>query len=197
MTSFPFVPKDPAGAEQFVSDGKVLYCLEVAKYFDPEKNINSVNEEVEALLSKLSYIPSTRLETEVPYTVFLERVHMAELKRRAMNIREVPHPWLNLLVPGSGIQDFGNGVFGKIITSTEDVTLTVYPVNKSKWDDRTSAVFPDEDVFYLVGLLSGALDDESLKVATERNARIVEFCEKEGIDIDTAHVCGISEMMWL
>lgn len=42
-------------------------------------------------------------------------------------------------------------------------------------------MFPDEDVFYLMGLLSGALDDESLKVAMERNARIVEFCEKEGI----------------
>ncbi|XP_074576140.1 cytokinin dehydrogenase 1-like [Curcuma longa] len=43
MASFPFIPKDPAGAEQFVSDDKVLYCLEVAKYFNPE-NINSVNE---------------------------------------------------------------------------------------------------------------------------------------------------------
>lgn len=164
MTSFPFVPKDPAGAEQFVSDDEVLYCLEVAKYFDPE-NIDSVNEvsivfpnqlpivfivalprslllqEVEALLSKLRYIPCTRLETEVPYTVFLERVHAAELKLRAMNIWDVPHPWLNLLVPRSGIQAFGNGVFGKIVTHTDDGTLTVYPFNKSKSGNYFSFMF--------------------------------------------------------
>lgn len=138
MTSFPFVPKDPAGAEQFVSDDEVLYCLEVAKYFDPR---SLLLQEVEALLSKLRYIPCTRLETELPYTVFLERVHTAELKLRAMNIWDVPHPWLNLLVPRSGIQAFGNGVFGKIVTHTDDGTLTVYPFNKSKSGNYFSFMF--------------------------------------------------------
>ena len=32
-----FNPKDPVQASQFNSDGKILYCLEVAKYFNPDE----------------------------------------------------------------------------------------------------------------------------------------------------------------
>lgn len=32
-----FNPKDPIQASQFNSDGKTLYCLEMAKYFNPEE----------------------------------------------------------------------------------------------------------------------------------------------------------------
>lgn len=32
-----FNPKDPIQASQFSSDGKILYCLEMVKYFNPEK----------------------------------------------------------------------------------------------------------------------------------------------------------------
>lgn len=31
-----FNPKDPFQASQFNSDGKTLYCLEMAKYFNPD-----------------------------------------------------------------------------------------------------------------------------------------------------------------
>lgn len=39
-----FNPKDPVQASQFKSEGKVLFCLEVAKYFNPENdsNVNKV-----------------------------------------------------------------------------------------------------------------------------------------------------------
>ena len=32
-----FNPKDPLQASQFSSDGKTFYCLEVAKYFNPDE----------------------------------------------------------------------------------------------------------------------------------------------------------------
>lgn len=38
-----FNPKDPVQASQFKSEGKVLFCLEVAKYFNPE-NSRSINQ---------------------------------------------------------------------------------------------------------------------------------------------------------
>lgn len=31
-----FNPKDPILANEFTSEGKVLFCLEIAKYFNPE-----------------------------------------------------------------------------------------------------------------------------------------------------------------
>ncbi|CAI9099788.1 OLC1v1036662C1 [Oldenlandia corymbosa var. corymbosa] len=43
--STSFDPKDPVGASKFKSDGRVLFCLEVAKYFTPE-NKNGISEVV-------------------------------------------------------------------------------------------------------------------------------------------------------
>lgn len=33
-----FKPKDPLQASQFISEGKTLYCLEIAKYFNPNES---------------------------------------------------------------------------------------------------------------------------------------------------------------
>ena len=32
-----FNPKDPVQASQFISDGKTLFCLEMAKYYNPQE----------------------------------------------------------------------------------------------------------------------------------------------------------------
>lgn len=89
-------------------------------------------QEIKSLLSKLNYIPSTLFVTEVTYVDFLDRVHAAELKLRSKGLWELPHPWLNLLVPKSKILSFSKGVFGSILTDTNNGPVLVYPVNKSK-----------------------------------------------------------------
>lgn len=33
-----FNPKEPLQASQFISEGKILYCLEIAKYFNPNES---------------------------------------------------------------------------------------------------------------------------------------------------------------
>ena len=48
-----FNPKDPIQASQFNSDGKILYCLEMAIYFNPDEN-NIMNQV--RLAKKLLYI---------------------------------------------------------------------------------------------------------------------------------------------
>ncbi|KAL3585294.1 hypothetical protein D5086_012161 [Populus alba] len=77
-----FNPKDPLQASQFISEGKTLYCLEIAKYFNPNES-DAMNQETESLLSELSYIPSTLFLSEVSYVEFLDRVHLSEIKLRA------------------------------------------------------------------------------------------------------------------
>ncbi|KAL0671678.1 hypothetical protein Bca4012_034382 [Brassica carinata] len=126
-----FTPNDSTEANQFKSDGKTLYCLEVVKYFN-SKEANSMNQETEKVLSELSYIPSTLFSSEVPYIEFLDRVHIAEIKLRAKGLWEVPHPWLNLLIPKSSISDFATKVFNSIVTSNHNGPILIYPVNQSK-----------------------------------------------------------------
>ncbi|XP_050245718.1 cytokinin dehydrogenase 1-like [Quercus robur] len=174
-----FRPKDPVQANQFSSDGRTLYCLEVVKHFNPD-DTKTVNQSIENLLSKLSYIPSTLFLSEVSYVEFLDRVHVSEKKLQAKGLWEIPHPWLNLFVPKSRISDFAEEIFGNILTDTSNGPILIYPVNQSKWNNKTSLVTPDEDVFYLVAFLTSAMPSstgtDGLAHILTQNKRILDFC---------------------
>ncbi|XP_022766626.1 cytokinin dehydrogenase 1 isoform X1 [Durio zibethinus] len=176
-----FNPKDPIQASQFSSDGKLLYCLEMAKYFNPEET-DILNQNIEKLLSELNYIPSTLFLSEVSYVEFLDRVHLSEIKLRSKGLWEVPHPWLNLLIPKSRIFDFAQEVFGNIVKDNSNGPILIYPVNKAKWNNRTSLVTPEEDIIYMVAFLSSALPSstgtDGLEHIITQNQRILDFCAK-------------------
>lgn len=176
-----FDPQDPVQASQFKSEGKILYCLELAKYFHHNKDNNNVDQEVKRLLSRLSYIPSTLFISEVTYVEFLDRVQVSAVKLQSKGLWEVPHPWLNLLIPKSKIKEFAEGVFGNILKETSNGPVLIYPVNKSKWDNRTSVVIPEEDIFYLVAFLTSAVPcsrgNDSLEYILTQNTRILDFCK--------------------
>lgn len=183
-----FTPEDPIEASQFKSDGRNLYCLEVAKYFNNEDKKDVMNQEVKKSLFELSYISSTLFSTEVTYEEFLDRVHVSEMKLRSKGQWEVPHPWLNLLVPRSRVNEFAKGVFGNILTDTSNGPVIVYPVNKSKWDNRSSAVTPEEEeIFYLVAILTSAVPGstglDGVDQIVKRNQRILEFSEAAGLGL--------------
>ncbi|KAA8518106.1 hypothetical protein F0562_015580 [Nyssa sinensis] len=175
-----FDPKDPVQASQFNSDGRTFFCLEIAKYFNPDETVIT-NQKIDSLLSELNYIQSTLFFSEVSYVEFLDRVHVSELKLREKGLWEIPHPWLNLLIPKCRIQDFAVVVFGKILTDTSNGPILIYPVTKSKWNNRTSIVTPEEDVFYLVSFLSSAMPSstgtDGLEHILTQNKRILYFCE--------------------
>lgn len=175
-----FNPKDPVQASQFNSDGKTLFCLEIAKYFNPDET-DRVNQEIDRLLLGLNYIQSTLFLSEVSYVDFLDRVHISELKLREKGLWEVPHPWLNLLIPRSRIHEFAKVVFGEILADSSTGPILIYPANKSKWSNKTSMVTPDENVMYLVAFLSSAMPSstgtDGLAHILTQNKRILDFCE--------------------
>ncbi|XP_057468161.1 cytokinin dehydrogenase 1-like [Actinidia eriantha] len=183
---FSFNPKDPLQASHFNSDGKTLFCLEIAKYFNPDET-DIVNQKIDILLSELGYIQSTLFLSEVSYVEFLDRVHISGLKLREKGLWEVPHPWLNLLVPKSKIHNFAQVVFGNILTDSSTGPILIYPANKSKWNNRTSMVTPDEDVFYQVAFLSSAMPSstgtDGLAYILAQNERILEFCEAANLGV--------------
>ncbi|KAI6688797.1 hypothetical protein NL676_025625 [Syzygium grande] len=183
-----FSPRNPVKISSLGTDGGVLYCLEVTKNYD-ESNADTVDQEVEDLLKDLDFIQTSVFTTDIPYVDFLDRVHKAESKLRSKNLWDVPHPWLNLLVPRSRIADFDRGVFKGILGNKTSGPILIYPMNKNKWDQRSSAVMPDEDVFYLVALLRSAAvgggGDASrrLEHLADQNRRILKFCRDEAIEV--------------
>ncbi|XP_039838593.1 cytokinin dehydrogenase 9-like [Panicum virgatum] len=123
-----FNPHDPVWS-QFESDGRVLFCLEMTKNYNPEE-VDNMEQEVNNLLYQLRYIPPSLFHTDVTYIQFLDRVHSSEVKLRAKGMWEVSHPWLNLMVPKSSIHTFAREVFGKILKDSNNGPILLYPVNK-------------------------------------------------------------------
>lgn len=114
---------------------KVINIIKIKEQCLPYNVISKlylVMQRVAKLLSQLSYIPATLFLSEVPYVEFLDRVHISEEKLRAKGLWEVPHPWLNLMIPRSKIHDFAAEVFGKILSDSTSGPILIYPVNKSK-----------------------------------------------------------------
>ncbi|GAB2219903.1 hypothetical protein Drorol1_Dr00007543 [Drosera rotundifolia] len=187
-----FSPQNPVNISSLFGGagrggGGVLYCLEITKNYFHSSDPDTVNQEIDTLMKKLRYISGSEFTSDVSYVDFLDRVHKAELKLRSKGLWEVPHPWLNLFVPKSKIAEFDRGVFKGILGNKTSGPILIYPMNKNKWDDRVSAVTPDEDVFYLVALLRSALEggDEmhTLEYLQNQNARILKFCREAGIDV--------------
>uniref|UniRef100_A0A0E0JPE3 cytokinin dehydrogenase n=1 Tax=Oryza punctata TaxID=4537 RepID=A0A0E0JPE3_ORYPU len=181
-----FSPQNPVKLSSLKHHSGVLYCLEVTKNYD-DSTAGTVDQDVEALLGELDFIPGTVFTTDLPYVDFLDRVHKAELKLRGKGMWEVPHPWLNLFVPASRIADFDRGVFRGVLGSrTAGGPILIYPMNKHKWDPRSSVVTPEEDVFYLVAFLRSAVPGstdpaQSLEALERQNREILEFCDEAGI----------------
>ena len=48
-----------------------------------------------------------------------------------------------------------------------------------RWDERMSAVIPEEEIFYSIGLLRSGL--HGLKYMEKQNKEILHFCDQQGI----------------
>ncbi|TYH30843.1 hypothetical protein ES288_A01G126900v1 [Gossypium darwinii] len=181
-----FSPQNPVKISTLFPTGGVLYCLEIAKNYH-ESTAQTIDQEVEFLLKKLNFISTSVFTTDLLYVDFLDRVHMAEMKLRSKGLWEVPHPWLNLFIPSSKIAEFDKGVFKGILGNKTSGPILIYPMNKNKWDHRSSVVTPDEGLFYLVALLRSALDSgeetQSLEYLNNQNRQILRYCDEAGIKV--------------
>ncbi|KAL9250634.1 Cytokinin dehydrogenase 3-like protein, partial [Drosera capensis] len=176
-----FSSSDVSRITSLAAPNGIIYCLEVVKYYD-ESN-DSIDKELEELLEELNYLPGFRFTKDTTFEEFLNRVRKGELELEAKGLWEVPHPWLNLFIPGSRISEFNSEAFAKIIGDQSKATgpFLLYPMLRNKWDDRMSTVIPEEDMFYTIGLLhtSGFDDWEDFE---KQNIAILRFCEEKGIE---------------
>lgn len=70
-----------------------------------------------------------------------------------------------------------------------------------RWNNKSSAVTPDEDVFYLVAFLRSALDDgieiQTLEYLMNQNHQILRYCDDEKINIKQYLPHYTSEQEWI
>lgn len=158
----------------------VLYYLEVTKNYQEAESV-SIDDEVSGLLEPLHCIPSSIYSTDISYMDFLNRVHAGEQKLRAKGLWDIPHPWLNLFIPATKIVEFDEVVFKRMLGKKGAGPIIIYPMNRSKWDARTSVATPEEEVFYLVAFLRSPSNVASTEELLQQNEAILQFCRNAGI----------------
>ncbi|KAK9946204.1 hypothetical protein M0R45_011679 [Rubus argutus] len=164
--------------------GSVLYCLELARHYSDHPSI--VDMGVNRLLAGgLRFVKELKFQLDVEYEEFLLRVKHSEDHAKASGIWDSPHPWLNLFVSKSDIANFDRVVFKEILKDGIGGPMLVYPLLRSKWDDRTSVVLPKSEIFYIVALLRftpAYPNGPSFETLVAQNQEIVQYCTNEGFD---------------
>ncbi|KAH6779088.1 cytokinin oxidase 3 [Perilla frutescens var. hirtella] len=161
----------------------LLYSIELVKYYDHNKASTTIHQEFEMLIQGLNFIPGLNFTADVSFFDFLHRVGDLGGRKRQPD----SHPWLNLFIPKSRILDFNHGVLATVIPRLNAAVassgpIIFYPLNRNKWDDRMSAVIPEEEVFYTLGLLHSSEASE-YHIIDEFNDEIMRFCQDNGIKV--------------
>ncbi|XP_051132114.1 cytokinin dehydrogenase 4-like [Andrographis paniculata] len=177
-------PSNQSAIADLLKKQGILYAIEVVKYYHSHTPASPpTDKEFERLLKQLSFIPSFIFSRDASYFEFLTRVS---------NLGNLPapipfHPWLNLFIPKSRISDFNAAVLaGMLPTLPHPDPSTVYifyPLNRNKWDARMSAVTPDEEVFYTLGLLHTSTTSDNAEINDKFNDEVMRICREEGIQV--------------
>ncbi|KAM3215980.1 hypothetical protein P3L10_025420 [Capsicum annuum] len=179
-----FSPSNQTKIASLLSQNKIMYCLEMVKYYDDHTS-NTIDEELKKLVKGLKYLGGFMFKKDATFVEFLNRVRSGELELQSKGMWDVPHPWLNLFVPKSSIMDFNVAVFVDIILRQNKANgpILVYPTCRKKWDDRMSAVIPEEDTFYCVGFLHSSSGHDECKILDNQNEEILKYCDNVVLNI--------------
>ncbi|XP_039028267.1 cytokinin dehydrogenase 7-like [Hibiscus syriacus] len=186
INGWPSVPLDPD--HEFNPThipqpaGSVLYCLEVALHYSHSDHHSNIETAVSRLIERLGFVRRLKFEVNVSYMEFILRVKQVEEHAKANGIWDSPHPWLNIFVSKSSIVDFDRTVFKKMLKDGVGGPMLIYPLLRSKWDDRTSVVLPEGEIFYIVALLRFVPKGPSVEKLVAQNHEIVKLCNNEGLD---------------
>ncbi|KAL4335179.1 hypothetical protein GQ457_07G045370 [Hibiscus cannabinus] len=183
---WPSVPLDPV--HEFSpghipqTAGSVLYCLELAFHYRNSDHPSTVDTVVSRILGRLGFVEGLKSQVDVSYTEFLQRVKRAEEEARANGCWDRPHPWLNLFVSKSDIVKFDRTVFKTMLKDGVGGPMLIYPLLRSRWDNRSSVALPDGEIFYIVALLRFVPKGQSVEKSVAQNQEIVKWCTQEGLD---------------
>ncbi|KAL5721547.1 cytokinin dehydrogenase [Ranunculus cassubicifolius] len=185
-SSFAFAANLSSIAQKLFPKGtppdRHYYCIEFAIHDQPGSNQGiDLDQAVEEISSKMSFMPTLLYSVEVPYLDFLNRVHIEEVNLRKRGLWDVAHPWLNMFVPKTGITKFRDLMLQTISASpTFEGPILLYPILKDKWNSNSSVVLPEseDNVLYIVGMLRSAnpktCSQPCLDYLLEQNHKIVK-----------------------
>ncbi len=132
-------------------DGSLSYLLEAAAFYTPPAAPDEA-----ALLAGLSFIPGAITTEDKTYFDHLARLDPTVAFLTAIGVWALPHPWFNVFVPASQVQQYiGSVVSNLTLADTGQGPILLYPVPTSRF---TRPLFrtPAEPVVFLFSVLRTA-----------------------------------------
>ncbi|XP_027769668.1 cytokinin dehydrogenase 3-like [Solanum pennellii] len=128
-----YSPSNQTKIISLLSQNKIMYCLEMVKYYD-DHTAKTIDEELKKLVQGLNYLGGFMYKKDVTFVEFLNRVRKGQIELELKGMWDVPHPWLNLFVPKSNIMQFNAAVFEDIIIRQNKPTgpILVYPTTRKR-----------------------------------------------------------------
>ncbi len=157
-----FAEPDPGGSGW-------IYKIEAAKYFEPGDEPDD-----DALTSDLSYNQDTLATSDASYFDFANRIAPVVAFLKQIGAWGLPHPWIDLFVPGDEAVDFIQGVLDQTtLTDTGQGPILIYPFKRSKVHTRFLAL-PHTETIYLFSILRTAVPPVLAEDLVVKNREIYE-----------------------
>ncbi len=147
-----------------------LYILEVAKHFNPTQEPDD-----DRLLTALSFSLGKETIEDRDYFDFVNRLAPVVENLQATGMWDIPHPWLNLLLPAEKAFDF----IAEVLTSLtpRDIgspvgLIVLYPMNRDKFN-APFLITPNSNQFFLFSLFRAATPDSiGVEAMLEANQKL-------------------------
>lgn len=122
----------------------------------------------------LNFIPGSQQTEDMTYFEYTDLVVKLIDSLNAAGLGGFPHPWLDLFVPGSKIDDFASRTIASLDPSLflPGSLILFYPFVKSKLK-RPLLRVPDEEVFFLFDILR-TIPHEAVEAVIAENRRLYE-----------------------
>lgn len=154
------------------------YLLEAAKYFDPLDPSGPPDDD--ALTGDLGFLPGTLATEDRSYLDFANRLAPVVELLMQLGVWFLPHPWLNVFVPGRRAVPFLGAVLAEeTLETTGQGPILLYPV-RSRAARAPLPELPRGPVFFLLSILRNTIPPTDPADQLARNRSIYEAAAAVG-----------------
>lgn len=137
-----------------------LYCIETVRFFDCS------TDPATTMPPRQTWLPGAHFVAELPYLAYIDRLGPAEEIMRQIGLWQLPHPMLDLLLPGASVSTFLDLMLATVAPGEVAGPVLIYPY----WRDALRTPFfraPEASRITLVGLMRTTLPPTPDHVQTQ------------------------------
>lgn len=166
-----------AGHIQLTPQETWSYILEAVSFYTP----SIAEPETEHLLKQLCFLPGSERREETSYLAFSRRVVDQVDQLKAMGIWQRPHPWFDVFVPTSQIEQYVNEILTEVAPADVGMLpMLLYGLQRSQLH-RTLLCIPAEETVFLFDILRTVVPTEDVvRKMIAQNRRFLKRCEERG-----------------